>query len=77
MRVIGHHASVHSSSFSNFLGIILLVLILKYQRLIPKILMLQKLPQITNFKHGLANTISSMPSKLEQTNKIIGKVKSR
>ena len=41
------------------------------------ILMLQKLPQITNFKHGLANTISSMPSKLEQTNKIIGKVKSR
>ena len=39
--------------------------------------MLQKLSEITNFKHGLANTISSMPSKLEQTNKIIGKVKSR
>ena len=37
----------------------------------------EKLHQISDFKHGLASTISSMPSKLEQTNKIIGKVKIR
>ena len=37
----------------------------------------EKLLQISNFKHGLASAISSMPSKVEQANKIIGKVKIR